>query len=124
MSPSPFGKGFQVSLSDLQDEFGQMLGRLWHTGINTPPLDGHKWAPAVDLLDTPTQYVLTAEVPGLNVEDIEVAFEEGELVLRGHKVNGAEEEEDVVYHRQERRFGSFCRRIALPEPVLEGRLSY
>ena len=117
MSLTPFGKGFQVSLSDLQDEMNRMLDRMWHSGISTGPLDGQKWAPAVDLLDEPTRYVLTAEVPGLNVEDIEVCYEQGALVLKGHKTADRSEDDDIECVRSERRFGNFCRRIPMPERI-------
>lgn len=119
MSLSPFGKGFQISISDLQEEMNRMLDRMWHTGISTAPLDGQKWAPAIDLLDEPNQFVLTAEVPGLNVEDIEVSFEGGELVLKGNKSAGRDEDEEAAYLRRERRYGAFCRRVGLPEQVKE-----
>jgi len=117
MSFSPLGKGLQISLTDLQEELNRMFDRMWHGGISTGPLDGQKWAPAVDLVDESERFVLTAEVPGLCVEDIEVCYEQGELVLKGHKTGDRGEEEDVEYARRERRFGNFCRRIPMPERI-------
>ncbi len=117
MSISPFGKGFHIPISELQDEFNRMIDRMWHTGISTKPLDGQKWAPAIDLVDEPTQFVLTAEVPGLSVADIDVSYEEGELIIKGQKLAAREETDDIEFLRRERRFGSFCRRVNLPERV-------
>jgi HSP20 family protein len=123
MAFGPFAKGFPTSLADLQEEVNRVFDRMWHTGLSTPPLDGQKWAPPVDLLDEPAQYVLTAEVPGLNVEDIELSFDEGELILRGHKPVAQSSEEEVNYLKHERRFGSFCRRVPLPERVQEDAIT-
>jgi HSP20 family protein len=117
MSLLPFNKGIPVSLTDLQDEMNRVFDRMWHTGISTAPLDGQKWAPPIDLIDEPTQFVLTAEVPGLAVEEIEVTFDEGELVLRGHKSAGRSEEEGIDFVRRERRYGNFARRVAIPERI-------
>ncbi|NOX57502.1 MAG: Hsp20/alpha crystallin family protein [Planctomycetes bacterium] len=105
------------TLSNLQDELGHMLNRMWHTGISTRPLDGQSWAPIVDVLEESNGYVLTAEVPGLRVEDIDVAYEDGDLVIRGQKTSTEDEEDTGEYIKAERRFGAFCRRITLPEPV-------
>ncbi len=117
MSLSPFSKGLQISVSDLKDEMNRMLDRFWHAGISTAPLDGQKWAPSIDVIDESTQYLLVAEVPGLNVEDIEVCYEHGELILKGHKAVERDEDEDVDYLCLERRFGNFCRRVPMPEPI-------
>jgi HSP20 family protein len=119
MNIPSFGRNLHTSLAEVQEEINRVFERMWHTGISTAPLDGHKWAPNIDLLDEPSQYVVTAEVPGLNVEDIEICFDEGELIIRGHKPQVRPADEGVSYLRRERRFGSFCRRIELPERVRE-----
>jgi len=112
----PRGKGLQISITDLQEEMNRMFDRMWHGGISTAPLDGQEWAPAVDLIDEPSRYLLLAEVPGLGTEDIEVCYEQGELVLKGHKPAGPSESERTAVLRRERRFGKFCRRLTIPEP--------
>ena len=117
MSFSPFSKGFPMSIGDVQEEINRVFDRMWHAGISTAPLDGQKWAPAVDMIDEPTQFVVTAEVSGLSVEEIEVTFDDGELTLKGHKVAGRTAEEGIIFLRRERRFGNFCRRIPIPERI-------
>ena len=66
--------------------------------------------PVIDLIDEGDRYIVTAEVPGLSVADIEVSFEHGELILKGSKLPERGDEE-LEYIRNERRFGSFCRRV-------------
>ena len=117
MSLPPLSRAIPRSLASLQDEIGQMLGRMWHTGISTAPLDGQNWAPAIDVYEEATGYVLTAEVPGLKVDDIEVTHEDGELVIRGQKAADFDEEGDREYLKAERRYGSFSRSLTLPLDV-------
>lgn len=117
MAFNPFTKGAQISLSDLQQEMNRMFDRMWHGGISTGPLDGQSWAPAIELLSFPAQFVLTAEAPGLTVNEIEVYFEDGELVLKGAKVAPQRSEDECKVIRCERRFGNFCRRIPIPEAI-------
>jgi HSP20 family protein len=106
-----------MSLGDVQEEINRVFDRMWHGGISTAPLDGQKWAPAIDVIDEPTQYVVTAEVPGLSVEEIEVTFDEGELVLKGHKIAGRTADEGISFVRRERRYGNFSRRVSIPERI-------
>lgn len=73
------------------------------------------WEPPVDLQETPEQYVLTAEVPGLKREDLEIQLREGRLT-----VSGVRRERGVAceqYHRVERGHGAFSRTFHLTVPV-------
>jgi len=117
MKLNPFGKGMQISLSDLQEEMNRMFDRMWHAGISTAPFDGQDWAPVIDLVNEPTRLVLTAEVPGLRVDDIEVCYEEGQVILKGNKLSSRVEDTKVDYVRRERRFGRFQRAIPLTEAI-------
>ena len=73
------------------------------------------WAPAVDLQETAAQYVLTAELPGLKREDIEIQLRDGRLTLSGiRRERGVACEQ---YHRVERGHGSFSRTFQLPLAV-------
>jgi HSP20 family protein len=57
--------------------------------------------------------VATAELPGVRTEDIEVSVENNTLTLRGSR-QGDELAEGAIYHRRERRCGSFTRSFRLP----------
>jgi HSP20 family protein len=70
------------------------------------------WTPSVDVRETKDAFVLTADLPGVNPQDIEVTTKTGELVLRGSRL--AEAESDA-YFRIERQSGRFVRRFKLPE---------
>ena len=78
------------------------------------------WNPPVDLHETPDDYVITAEVPGLSRDDIEIQMHDGRLTL-----SGTRRERDAPceqYHRVERGRGSFSRTFQLPIPVDSDRI--
>jgi HSP20 family protein len=76
------------------------------------------YIPAVDVHEEKDAFVLTADLPGVKPEDIEVTAEKGVLTLRGERKS--ERREDAVgYERIERVTGSFMRRFTLPESVQE-----
>src|SRR5690349_11436988 len=73
------------------------------------------WMPPVDLFETPDAYVVTAELPGLNREDLQIDLRDGRLTLSGvrREVGG----ECERYHRMERGHGTFSRTFQLPIPI-------
>jgi HSP20 family protein len=79
------------------------------------------WAPPVDLHETPDHYVITAELPGLAREDLEIHVHEGRLTLTGVRRERGETCEQ--YHRVERGHGSFSRSFQLPMPVDAERIT-
>ena len=73
------------------------------------------WQPPVDLYETADAYVVTAEVPGLDRDDIDIQTGEGRLTL-----SGARQEPPIAceqFHRLERGHGSFQRTFQLPLPI-------
>ena len=70
--------------------------------------------PAVDVQEEAEQYVLSADLPGVTPEDIEITAEKGVLTLRGERKAGKREGASG-YERIERVNGTFVRRFTLPE---------
>jgi HSP20 family protein len=60
--------------------------------------------------------VITADLPGLSAEDVEVTVEEGTLSLRGER-RLEEAGEGEIYHRVERLYGVFERTFTLPNSI-------
>jgi HSP20 family protein len=71
--------------------------------------------PPVNLYEAGDGYVLTAELPGLRPEDIDVSIERDRVTLRGDR--RIEYPEDASLHRVERRAGAFRRTVQLPLEV-------
>lgn len=73
------------------------------------------WRPPVDLRETPTEYLVSVEVPGLATGDVNVSFEDGHLTIAGVRQQRGSACEQ--YHRVERGHGSFNRTFQLPLPI-------
>jgi HSP20 family protein len=72
------------------------------------------WAPAVDIREEDSRFVLRADLPGVDPKDIEVTMEDGVLTVRGKRELEEREERDG-YRRIERASGRFYRRFTLPD---------
>ena len=76
------------------------------------------WAPAVDVRETNDALQVTAELPGLRPEDVNVTVENGVLTIGGEKKQEIQEgKEDENYYLFERRYGRFERSFTLPRTV-------
>jgi len=74
------------------------------------------WNPSVDLYETAEAYVLEADLPGVNRDDVKVEIDDNDLVLQGWR--SLEKRDDHGQFRtMERSSGQFLRRIKLPESV-------
>jgi HSP20 family protein len=72
--------------------------------------------PTVDISETPQQYDIRAEIPGMKKEDIKVSVNKNVLTLSGEKKE-EKKTEDKKYHRVESYYGSFQRSFVLPEGI-------
>lgn len=88
----------------LHEQIGQLVGT-----------DAPGWTPPVDLYETAATFVLTAELPGLSRDAIEIHAEESRITIRGAREAGFVPCEQ--YHRVERGHGRFSRAFVLPEPI-------
>ncbi len=107
---APLARWLDVPFRRLFEDFleGEAgLPELWAEG---------RFVPAIDVTEDEDQVKLTAEVPGMGKEDLDVSIDNGVLTLRGEKKE-EETTEEKNYHRVERRYGHFERRIRLPQYV-------
>jgi HSP20 family protein len=77
---------------------------------------GQAWAPAVDITERKDAYQVTAELPGVGIEDLDITFQDGLLTIRGDRHHSPDADGEKVY-RAERRYGAFRRSITLPMHV-------
>jgi HSP20 family protein len=77
--------------------------------------------PAVDIIEKPNEFRITAELPGMSDKDIDVKCADGVLTMRSEKKEEMEEK-DEDYFLSERRYGSFHRSFRLPESVDEDKI--
>jgi len=72
------------------------------------------WSPAIEVSQRGDRMVVRADLPGLAPNDVKVETLDNQLVIQGERRQEHEEQEGG-YRRSERRYGSFCRSIPLPE---------
>ncbi|MBI3209058.1 MAG: Hsp20/alpha crystallin family protein [Candidatus Solibacter usitatus] len=70
----------------------------------------------MDILETPNEVVLKADLPDVDMKDVHIELENGTLTLRGQR-KFENEKKDKGYHRLERSYGSFARHFSLPDTV-------
>ena len=72
-----------------------------------------QWSPVVDILETDKEIILKAELPGIDLDMIDLQIKDNVLTLRGErKFDNATRKEH--YYRIERSYGSFVRSFTLP----------
>jgi HSP20 family protein len=74
------------------------------------------WSPVVDIEESPEEYTIRAELPGLSKEKVKVTVENGVLTLSGER-DLERRVETKTFHRVERSHGTFTRSFTLPEDV-------
>ncbi len=72
--------------------------------------------PAMNVWANDEGVIITAELPGVNPEDIDIAVDGDTLTLTGSR-KPEEHDEEIVYHRRERGYGKFSRVLQLPFQV-------
>jgi HSP20 family protein len=99
-----------------QDEFKQLFERFFQLGENTDESSvvTSQWAPRVDIREEPNRFVILADVPGVDPQEVEILMDKGILSIKGERRSETSEQTDR-YSRIERRYGRFHRRFALPE---------
>jgi HSP20 family protein len=103
-----------LDLGDLPSGF-----RAFQDTVNrllSEPSSGRPWTPAVDILETDNELMIKADLPRVDLQDIQVETENGTLTLKGER-KFDNKEKAQGYHRIERSFGAFVRYFSLPETV-------
>lgn len=109
-------------LMDMMSQMQNDLDRLWGgrfaalRPLRLSTESGDAWSPRADVYEQNGNLVVKAELPGVKKEDINVAVEDGDLVIRGERTS-EEKVEEKDYYRMERSTGAFYRRLPVPEGI-------
>ena len=88
--------------------------RLWDDPFFRVFDESHRdWTPAVEIVESDNEILLTADLPGLEDKDIHIGVEENLLSVTGERT--CEKREQAEYLRSERLYGKFPRSFRLPE---------
>ena len=83
-------------------------GRLAPAGVG---------ALAVDMYQTDDAVIVKSAIPGIDPENLDISITSDTLTIKG-ETRAEEEVKEESYIRRERRYGSFCRTLAIPLPVV------
>ena len=118
--PSAVGSAFFPSFQREMNRFlDQFRSGFPMTDDATRAMFSEPSFPAIDVVETDDAFDISAEVPGVKEDDLDVSISGTTLVLKGEKSSDHEEKEDN-YHLIERRYGSFRRQIPLGFSPEEG----
>jgi HSP20 family protein len=93
-----------ANLRLFEDAFSRMLSE--------PPA-GRPWSPSVDIYETDNELVLQADLPDVELKDINVRVENQTLTISGER-KFEQEAANKGYHRIERSYGQFTRSFSVP----------
>lgn len=105
------------ALTDLQTDLNRAFNRT---------LMGHdqwsrEFSPDIEVHEEADQFMVTADLPGLRKEDLNISVQGNMLTLRGERKR-EKESKSKEYHYSERFFGSFTRTVELPAEVDSGKV--
>ena len=107
-------------LEDVYQEFDGILQSLWNDQARASGTAA--FAPRVNIAETEKQFEVSADLPGVPADNVDVSVHEGQLIISG-KREDVTEESGKTFHRVERRTGEFHRAITLPEDVDQQNIS-
>jgi len=107
-------------LSSLQAEMNRLFQTFFDTPASSSGSGGNtglrRWHPAMDLVETDEHFVLRADLPGVDENDVNVELEDNVLTISGERRH-EQEVKKGGYYRIERASGNFARTLTLPEGV-------
>ena len=112
-------------LLNMRSEMDRLMESFFNTSGSRRELPTETWGLSLDAAENDDNYVISAVVPGVSPDDLEVTIEDGVLTIKGEvhqereEKDGDEEKETGGwrYHIRERRYGSFQRSLRLPTDV-------
>jgi HSP20 family protein len=110
------------------DEFQNRLAALFGRMTVPTKADGNEWmtraewTPLVDIVEDDKEYLIKAELPEVDKNDVKVTLERGVLTISGER-KAEKKEEGKKYHRIERSYGSFVRSFTLPDDADPNRVT-
>jgi HSP20 family protein len=100
----------------IHDDLKQIFDRFLNTG-DSPDESAvvtSQWVPRVDIKEEADRFLIFADLPGVDPQDVEVLMDKGILSIKGERRSEVVEQSER-FSRIERRYGSFHRRFALPD---------
>jgi HSP20 family protein len=103
-------------MMSLRDEMNRLIEQAFDGGSLAQWQSTANWGLAVDVSENDDAFIVTASVPGMNPDDLDITISDNILTIKG-ETESDETIKDEQYHIRERRYGSFGRSITLPVTV-------
>lgn len=103
-----------TGVTALQDDVEDLFNNLFLANRRRVDLGSGVWIPRVNIREHVDKYELTAEIPGMNKDEISIELQDNNLTIRGEK-RAESETKDERFHVCERVYGKFERSFLLPE---------
>jgi HSP20 family protein len=123
--PWKSNRGSEISVrqdnsdATVYDQFSRMFDEFFENNWMTFRGERfNEFSPRVNVTERDNEFEVTAELPGLTENDIDITLTRDAITLKGQKKQETEDKGDN-YYRMERSFGSFSRTISLPTGVID-----
>lgn len=112
-------EGPATMAKDVFEEFEEMLDRMSEQfGEGVIP-DRRPDKVRIDVVDDGDQYVVRADLPGLEAADVDLTVSGRRLQVQAEREDDGDDEENLTYVRRERPRGSLRRSITIPEDIVQ-----
>ena len=112
----PFARRFPGRhIMNLKEDIDRFYDEFFGGVEEEGPSAGH-FNPPMSIEETEKEYILTAELPGLDKEDVQITYQNDQMIISGEKKE-PEVSKRGTFHSQERRFGSFNRGFTIPKKI-------
>ncbi|MBS3781123.1 MAG: Hsp20/alpha crystallin family protein [Candidatus Thermoplasmatota archaeon] len=108
-------------MDSIFEDLDRTLDRFFGRPFRERKREGRR-APALDMRDLGDRYMIEAEIPGIDKDDIEIELRDEGMVIEGETTEETEEEGED-YLRKERGYRSFYRRLPIPEQVEQDEIT-
>jgi len=99
-------------LDEFQNRLTSFFGK--HPSRQREGMISADWSPSVDIIEDDKEFLVKAELPEVQKQDVHVTVDNGYLTIQGER-KFENEQKNKRFHRSERAYGSFVRSFSLPE---------
>jgi HSP20 family protein len=95
------------------------MDRMFDDALIGPEWDWRpttSWQLSLDVVESDDDFIVTASIPGINPDDLEITLSGRTLIIKGETEEESDSEKGK-YHLRERRYGSFSRSVTLPTEI-------
>ena len=112
-----FRRDWLAQIEMMQQEMNRLLD---HLAGSKPPMvrfSPPAWEPAIDVLETDDEVVVTVELAGVSESNMEIVIDRDTFIIRGERKKNPQASSKKTYHQMEITSGPFVRSVTLPVAV-------